>query len=620
VARTVPGPAIGALGLLVGFAVTLAGTALVRPAAAPCEPASSTVSVARAWNEVALDAVRHDLPAPTVHARNLYHLSVAMWDAWSAYDPEAGWVLADETVPTDGLGDAEVAAARETAISYAAYRILEHRYLRSVGASDSLPAFRQLMAAGCRPVSATETEGSSPTAVGNRVAATVLAATADDGANEADRYAATGYEPRNEPLDLGDPRPRASDPARWQPLRIPGMVTQNGIPVEDAVQTFVGPHWGGVAAFALPAGGADRLPIDPGGPPSPDEPAFRAGILEVLRLSAMLDPADGVVVDISPGAQGDSRLGTNDGTGHATNPVTGAPYAPNVVRRADFARILAEYWADGPRSETPPGHWNVLANEVSDALDPELRVGGTGPVVARLEWDVKLYLALNGATHDAAVAAWGAKGFYDSARPVTLIRTLGALGQSSDPTGPAYHPDGLPLEPGLVEVVTRRTTRDGGRHAALRGHEGELAVRAWAGRPADPERETGGVAWVRAVKWLPYQLPTFVTPAFAGYVSGHSTFSRAAAEVLTAMTGSRFFPGGLGSWVEEADSLEFEAGPPEDVVLQWATYQDAADQAGISRLYGGIHVPVDDLHGRLVGFECGVAAWARAEQLFGAAA
>ena len=74
---------------------------------------------------------------------------------------------------------------------------------------------------------------------------------------------------------------------------------------------------------------------------------------------------------------------------------------------------LAEFWADGPKSETPPGHWNVIANQVADSPGFELRIGGQGPVVDRLEWDVKTYFALNGAVHDAAVAAWGAKGYYD---------------------------------------------------------------------------------------------------------------------------------------------------------------------------------------------------------------
>jgi hypothetical protein len=108
------------------------------------------------------------------------------------------------------------------------------------------------------------------------------------------------------------------------------------------------------------------------------------------------------------------------------------------------------------------------------------------------------------------------------------------------------------------------------------------------------------------VEWFPYQRRSFVTPAFPGYVSGHSTFSRAGAEVLTRLTGSPYFPGGLGEYRAAAHSyLVFEDGPSVDVVLQWATYQDAADQAGQSRVYGGIHHWPDDTWGRQTGYVVG---------------
>jgi hypothetical protein len=55
-------------------------------------------------------------------------------------------------------------------------------------------------------------------------------------------------------------------------------------------------------------------------------------------------------------------------------------------------------------------------------------------------------------------------------------------------------------------------------------------------------------------------------------------------------------------------------------VLEWATYYDAADQAGQSRLWGGIHIQVDDLTGRRIGSECGVAAWERARAYFAGSA
>jgi hypothetical protein len=405
------------------------------------------------------------------------------------------------------------------------------------------------------------------------------------------------------------------DPNRWQPLQLAHMISQNGIPIENGVQQAIAPHWGHVTSFALPAAGTDGVPIDPGPPPqlgTATDQAYKDAAVEVIRDSSELDPTSDATIDISPATLGGNDLGTNDGHGHAVNPATGQPYPAEVVKLGDFARALTEFWADGPKSETPPGHWNVIANSVSDELDPNLRIGGSGERVDRLQWDVKLYLALNGAVHDAAIAAWGLKGHYDSVRPISMIRYMGGLGQSSEPNGPSYDSEGLPLIPNLIEVVTATTASPGGRHAALAGHEGEIAIRAWQGNPADPKTGIGGVGWILAVNWVPYQVPTFVTPSFSGYVSGHSTFSRAAAEVLTGFTGDKYFPGGSSSWTTPKGALKVEAGPTQDVSLEWATYYDAADQAGISRLFGGIHISADDFTGRRLGSQCGREAWALA--------
>jgi hypothetical protein len=287
-----------------------------------------------------------------------------------------------------------------------------------------------------------------------------------------------------------------------------------------------------------------------------------------------------------------------------------------MANHADYGRGIAEFLADGPSSETPPGHWNVLANDIADTPGFQKKIGGIGPAVDDLEWDVKMYFAMNGAVHDAAVASWNHKGVHDYSRPISMIRYMGGKGQCSDPLGPSYDPQGLPLETGLVEVITSDTTMPGERHEHLSGHEGEIAIFAWAGEPADPENEVGGVDWIRAVEWLPYQRSTFVTPAFAAYLSGHSTFSRAGAEVLTAMTGSEYFPGGLGEYTIHSGALEFEGGPDTDLILQWATYYDAADEAGLSRLYGGIHVAPDDGPGRMLGSIIGIDAYGLATQYF----
>ncbi len=517
-------------------------------------------SVARRWDEALLDAIRRALPAPTVHARNLFHTSVAMWDAWAAYDETAMGYLVDEKATA-----ADVPAARDEAISYAAYRVLTERYIRSVGGSESLSEFADLMDALCYPLDVTTTEGDSPAAVGNRIAAAIIAYGKTDGANEDGGYAATDYTPVNPPLLVASSGTTMTDPNRWQPLQIEHMISQNGIPVTNGVQQAIGPHWGHVRSFALPPDTGNGAPIDPGPPPHLGNPvtdqAFKDEAIQVIRDSSMLDPNSGITIDISPASLGGSSLGANDGHGHAVNPATGQPYQPDVVLEGDFGRVMAEFWADGPSSETPPGHWNVLANLVSDELSPDLRIAGRGDAVDRLQWDVKLYLAVNGAVHDAAIAAWGLKGYYDSTRPISMIRYMGGLGQSSDASMPSYNAEGLPLVPGLVELVTSQTTAPGQRHATLRGHEGEIAIRAWTGNPADPKTEVGGVGWILAVDWVPYQLPTFVTPSFPGYISGHSTFSRAAAEVLTGFTGSEYFPGGMSGYTIKAGSLKFEHGP-----------------------------------------------------------
>ncbi|CAN5227866.1 hypothetical protein BH09ACT13_BH09ACT13_00890 [soil metagenome] len=467
----------------------------------------------------------------------------------------------------------------------------------------------------CYRLDYTRADGNSPAALGNRIAATVIARGLNDGSLEETRYVDTAYKPTNPPLVVAEPGATMRDPNRWQPLALATIVAQNGLPIPGKVQGYVGPQWGDVSAFAL-SRSARGLPIDPGAPPLLGDAAYKRTALEIIRLSSRLDPGDGVRIDIGPGALGNNSLGTSDGSGHRSNPRTAKLYAPNRVLRGDYQRALAEFWADGPSSETPPGHWNAVANEVSDAAGLVRAIGGEGEAVDPLEWDVKLYFALNGAVHDAAVAAWGVKGFYESARPISMIRYMGGKGQSSDPDSPSYDPAGLPLEAGLVEVITRASSAPGERHAHLAGHVGEIAIRAWRGNPADPTTERGGVGWIPAVEWLPYQLPTFVTPAFPGYVSGHSTFSRAAAEVLTAFTGDEFFPDGLLEWRVPKGELKTEAGPTKDLTLQWATYFDAADAAGTSRLYMGIHISPDDFAGRKIGSTCGKAAWARAQRYF----
>lgn len=565
-------------------------------------------TVARSWNEQNLDAIRLSFPDPPVHARNLFHVSVAMYDAWAAYDNVAVGYIHNENAVAPGT----IADARHEAISYAAYKVLISRYVTYPhpktpveNAAVTKTALDAKMAEFGYPTGTTTITGTTPAAVGNRVATAIIVYAWGDGSRESSGYDDPTYTPVNDPLIIELSGTTLADPNRWQPLAFEFAVTQNGVEA-DEIQTFIGAHWGDVRPFALHHEAGETIYHDPGAPPlfgGVGDADFKSNNVEVIRFSSWLDPDDGVMVDCSPNSYGDNTLGFNDGSGYVENPVTESPYSPVMVKRADFGRVLAEFWADGPDSETPPGHWNTLANQVVEDPSFVAKIEGEGAVLDPLEWDVKMYFPINAAVHDVAVSIWGCKRVYDYVRPISSIRYLG--GENL-----------LPLESGLVEIITVASSAAGQRHEHLAAYEGDTAIYAWGGEPDDPENEYTGAEWILAGDWLPYQRDTFVTPAFAGYVSGHSGFSRAAAEVLTAMTGSPYFPGGLGSHTVLANSLQFEKGPSTDVTLQWCSYYDAADQAGISRLYGGIHVAPDDGPGRIMGSEIGKAAWELAKKYY----
>ena len=610
-------------------------------------------SVARIWNEELLDAIRRDVPNPPGHARNLHHTAIAMYNAWAAYNATAvGYQFNEKVSPLP----VDIELARREAISYAAYRVLRARFLSSVGAGTTLPSFdTALTNLGYSPTfaQAAVTNGNTPAEVGRRIGQMVLNWGATDGfsntshpqaydssvnANMSVPISVLGENLNNElNVPLGYGIPPGTNPNLWQPLALSSSVTQNGIPIPGGLQGFVGVQGLSTQAFSLTRP-SNTVPWIDIGPPSQvggaTDATYKAGAIDVLTKSALLnDPA---LVDISPTGVGNNPLGTDNDPGYPTNPVTGGSYTPNEVPRGDFARVLAEYWADGPHSETPPGHWHVIANEVADMAGFQKRLRGVGPIVSDLEWDVKTYMSLAGGVHDAACAAWALKRYYSGPRPITMIRYLCSNGQSSNPSDTAtYHPQGIPLVPDVVEVITEATTAPGGKHENIwdvayggtfsgSNYIGMIAVKSWPGEaPGNPPASSGlpavnqsTVRWMLGKDWLPFQRKTFNTPAFPGYISGHSTFSRAAAEVLALITGSPYFPGGFHHHTVAANSLLMDLGPSVPVDLQWASYYDAADQAGQSRRWGGIHPVEDDLPARQVGSQAGISAFTKAEKFW----
>lgn len=358
---------------------------------------------------------------------------------------------------------------------------------------------------------------------------------------------------------------------------------------------------------------------------------YKWGFELVSIWGSHLDTNDATLWDISPASIGNMSFypstwseyksfynlidGGDASTGHIVNPKTGLPYTPQYVKRGDYARVLAEFWADGPASETPPGHWFTILNYVNDHDSIVKKYNGKGEVLSDLEWDVKSYLLMGGTMHDAAVSAWGIKGWYDYIRPISAIRTMCDKGQATDSLLPNYNVLGIDLIDGYIELVDSNDALIGTDYE----HLNKIKLKSWRGPDyiTDTNKDVANAGWILGENWWPYQRPSFVTPPFAGYVSGHSTFSRAAANIMTLLTGDAFFPGGMGEFeVIKNEFLVFEEGPTQSFTLQWATYQDASDQTSLSRIWGGIHPPADDINGRLIGDTIGNNAFSFATRLF----
>jgi len=179
-----------------------------------------------------------------------------------------------------------------------------------------------------------------------------------------------------------------------------------------------------------------------------------------------------------------------------------------------------------------------------------------------LDDDVKMFFVLSNAMFDASIAAWDAKREYDSVRPVTAIPLL------------------------------------------LHGKK----IRSWGG-PGKGTVEMDGS------QWIPYQPATFPAPPFPEYVSGHSTYSAAAARILQRWTGSDRF-GDAVTLAAGSSKIEPGITPSQPVMLKWETFADAAVEAGMSRRYGGIHFRAADLAGQRLGRLVAEHAWTKGQEYF----
>lgn len=436
------------------------------------------------WNNALLAAIRASHLGPPMVARALAIVHTCIYDAWAAYDPVAVGTRLGSSLRVPARERTK--ANKVTAVSFAAYRAL----LDLFPAEAALFSF-VLTGLGYDPAESVMSTR-TPSGIGTLAAQAVLDFRRGDGSNQlGDLHPGaysdyTGYQPVNTP-DL------INDPNHWQPLRVSNG--HGGF----TVQQYSGPHWGLVTPFALTSGAQLRPALGPATFPSA---RYRLQAEQMLDYSASL---------------------------------------------TDTQKIIAEYFADGPTSELPPGHWCLFGQFCSQRDHHDL------------DADVTMFFALCNALFDAGIAAWDAKRAFDSVRPVTAV------------------------------------------HYLFQGKK----VRAWGG----PYQ---GTRVINGQDWRPYQKATVVTPPFPEFVSGHSAFSAAGGEILKRFSGSDAFG---TSYTRKAGTSLFEPGrvPATDVTLAWATFSAAADEAGISRRYGGIHFPDGDLAGRVMGRRVGALVWDKAQ-------
>jgi hypothetical protein len=439
------------------------------------------------WNNTTLGIIQQEHTPPTQAARALAMVHTCIYDAWSAYDPVANSTITAISFRRPVSEHTE--RNKQQAISYAAYRCLADQFPRYLSLIKG-----RLTALGYDPNDAS-TDISKPSGIGNAVAQEIIKMCHYDGANQLGDLALGEYEDYSGYKPVNGPN-RLNDPDHWQPLRV---IDRD----QFMIQSFLMPFWSRVTPFALTSANEFR-PI----PPYSWEKS-RDGYIEQARE----------LVEISA---------------HLT----------------DNEKMIAEYWADGPGSVTPPGHWCKIAQYISAKNHYDL------------DTDVKLFFVLTNALFDTSIATWDAKRTYDSVRPITAIRFLFA----------------------------------------------GKKIQAWRG-PYKGATEMDGA------EWRPYQRPATITPPFPEYVSGHSAFSAAAAEVLKRFTRSDVF----GDSVQiKSGSSKIEPGtvPSKDIVLSWDTFTDAADQAGMSRRYGGIHFKMGDLNGRKLGRAVAAQAYTKALSYF----
>ena len=223
-----------------------------------CTATTGGRSVARLWNNVAVDALRDGAAPEPVQARDLYDLSVAVRQAYSL---------------------AHTPSERDAAISYAAYRLLLWQSAHNANLAETFGLLTRQLRARCYSPDYTSRVGPGA-ALGNRIAAAAIAAGASDGSNELLHYADPTYTSQNQPLIVAQAGSTVHDATFWQPLALAQVSPRGSGAVPAAVQSFLGSQWGGVRTFA----GKVAVPAPRLG--DPNGAAYRQAAIAAIRATA----------------------------------------------------------------------------------------------------------------------------------------------------------------------------------------------------------------------------------------------------------------------------------------------------------------------------------------------
>lgn len=553
-------------------------------------------SVVIQWNALALALIKRSERGPTISGRFAALMSTALFSAWAAFDSQArGW-LVDADFAGCCLDASTTATLQEYAMAAAAYAIfqefaagnttiLRQRHLE-INTGEDAELFRRDLLREAEALLNAATEKAEHRLVdenrqalieqvaarANELAEEILLFAASDGAQAANDYAPTMLTYETDPWAL--PRPQRVQRNKINFYNQNEYIDPDGVlypkytfPEFDPVTAAqrVGAIWDENGRLILSA--PEHMVVNPA---VQDGSVTLTSSWQSLTEWGIFPSTDdgGSQVPLTPHwgdvipfvlphgqyLRPDSVLTPYDSQGELNQ-----RFIEETFQVVEFARTMidgaeggaqqraqSEYWELGDNTQYPPGWWLDAALALIVRADCDLKTALT------------LTMSLNQAVFDAGVASWDSKYHFNTVRPFTVINQV-------------FFGSTVPSFKGSVLAGT-------------------------------DDRDV----------WFPYQLRRNFTPPFPDIPSGHSSFSYAASTVMKEVFASNRFDFESEDFASRFDTTDGFNGDPTDgnelTRLNWQYFSLAAEEAGMSRLYGGIHMQEGNWLGLKYGIQIGHAA------------